>query len=68
MNTPPTCPECLRHGTVRLVSRSQLRALAWEAGLRLVRGRHSDAVRYWWCDRCQNGGAIVRWSTVNRGA
>jgi hypothetical protein len=68
MNTPATCPECLRFGTVRLVSRSQLEALASDAGLRLARRRRVEALRYWWCDRCLNGGAIVRWSTVNRSA
>ena len=62
------CPECLTFGTVRLVSRSQLRLLATDAGLRLARGRHVAAASYWWCDGCQNGGAVYRWSPRKRGA
>ena len=68
MIAPYACPECLTFGCVRLVSRSQLRELAWAAGVRLVKGRHRGAVRYWWCDRCENGGAVYRWESVTRGA
>lgn len=65
---PYACPECRRPGHVRLVSRSQLDLLAREAGQALMPWPASFSLNYWWCDHCENGGAIYRWSAGKRGA
>lgn len=60
------CPECLAPGCIRLVSRSQLEFLAADSGLQLAPWPASSAHRYWWCSRCQNGGAFYRWQPSER--
>ncbi len=65
---PLACPECLGVGRMRLVSRSQLVALASDAGVELHFWPASSGSAYWWCDRCSNGGAIFGWSRSKRGA
>ena len=59
------CPECGSPGA-RLVSKRELRRLAWLAGVQLVRGRHRHAVGAWWCDICCNGGVVYRWPAASR--
>lgn len=61
------CPECLAR-RVRLVSRSQLVLLAKDAGVELVAWPAAAGVGYWWCDHCENGGAVFRWSKSSRSA
>ena len=62
------CPECLRGG-VRTVSRSELFALGRASGAKVVRiRRHRHVAGYWWCDRCENGGAFFWLVSGRRGA
>lgn len=58
MNIP--CPECGGR-SVRIVSLRRLRLRAERAGLQLVPWPATPGIRYWWCDRCRNGGAFQVW-------
>jgi hypothetical protein len=68
MSYPYACPECRQPGEVRLVSRSQLEFLARDAGLELRPWPSATGTSLWWCDGCQNGGAVYRWSVGKRSA
>lgn len=62
MYTRAACPECLRIGRLRLVSRSQLEHLARTSDQVVLPWPAAAGLGYWWCDACSRGGAFYRWT------